>query len=418
MDFPKMNRIRQHFEAPTVQDIPQEITWQVEKLDLKKKIKAGETVAVACSSRGITNYSTIVKTTIQALKSAGLKPFIFPAMGSHGASTAEGQTKVLENYGISEDSMDVPIFSSLDVVQIRETHDAVPVYIDKAASEADYIVPINRVKPHTEFEHSIESGLMKMIAIGLGKQKGAAIYHQAIMVHGYPHVILSVARQVLDTGNILFGLGIVENGYGQTAKISVMASEDIEATEKKLLVEAKQLCARLPFEDVDVLIIDEMGKDISGTGFDTKVVGRILMPLVTAEPEKPQVKRIVVCDLTRNTEGNADGVGIADFVTRRLVDKIDMEALKINAVTGAEPEHARIPLALENDREALAVAIESVGLIPREELKLIRIKNTMRLGEVDISTAYKEALVHRNDLEIIMEEQMIEFDQEENLKPF
>jgi hypothetical protein len=418
MDFPKMIRIRQHFEAPTAQDIPQKIIRQVEKLDLKKKVETGETVAVACSSRGITNYSTIVKITIQALKSAGLKPFIFPAMGSHGASTAEGQTKVLENYGISEDTMDVPIFSSLNVVQIGETQDAVPVYIDKAATEADYIVPINRVKPHTEFEHSIESGLMKMMAIGMGKQKGASIYHQGIMVYGYPHVIETVGRRVLETGRILFGVGIVENGFGQTAKICVTGPEELEEKEKVLLKEAKKLSAGLPFEEVDVLIIDEMGKDISGTGFDTKVVGRIGMPLVAKEPEAPKVKRIVVCNLTKNTDGNADGIGLADFVTRRLVDKIDMEALKVNAIAGAEPEHARIPMSLANDREALAVAIESVGLIPREELKLIRIKNTMHLAQVDVSTAYKDELAYRNDLEIIMEEQMLEFDQEENLKPF
>ena len=418
MDFPKMIRLKQNFEVPTLEDISGEINTQIKNLDLKEKVKAGETVAVACSSRGIANYNTIVKSTVDCLKDAGLQPFLFPAMGSHGASTAEGQKKVLENYGIFEESMGVPIRSCLDVVQIGETEDAVPVYIDKFASEADYIVPINRIKSHTEFEHPTESGLTKMLAIGLGKQKGAAIYHQAIMVYGYPRVILSVARQVLGTANILCGVGIVENGYGQTAQIGVMGSGDIEETEKKLLAEAKRLAARLPFEEVDVLIIDEMGKDISGTGFDTKVVGRILMPLVSAEPEKPQIKRIVVCDLTRQTEGNADGVGIADFVTRCLVDKIDMQALKINAITGAEPEHARIPMALDNDRQAVEVAIQSVGMVARENLKIIRIKNTMRLAEVEISLAYKNELLKRDDLEIVRDEHLLEFDPDGNLPPF
>jgi len=418
MDFPKMIRLKQNFEVPTLEDISGEINTKIKNLDLKEKVKAGETVAVACSSRGIANYNTIVKSTVDCLKDAGLQPFLFPAMGSHGASTAEGQKKVLENYGIFEESMGVPIRSCLDVVQIGETEDAVPVYIDKFASEADYIVPINRIKSHTEFEHPTESGLTKMLAIGLGKQKGAAIYHQAIMVYGYPRVILSVARQVLGTANILCGVGIVENGYGQTAQIGVMGSGDIEETEKKLLAEAKRLAARLPFEEVDVLIIDEMGKDISGTGFDTKVVGRILMPLVSAEPEKPQIKRIVVCDLTRQTEGNADGVGIADFVTRCLVDKIDMQALKINAITGAEPEHARIPMALDNDRQAVEVAIQSVGMVARENLKIIRIKNTMRLAEVEISLAYKNELLKRDDLEIVRDEHLLEFDPDGNLPPF
>jgi hypothetical protein len=259
---------------------------------------------------------------------------------------------------------------------------------------------------------------MKMLAIGLGKQKGASIYHQAFMVYGYPRVILSVSRQIISTQKILFGVGIVENGYGQTAAIAVVGSDDLEEKEKELLVKSKRLAARLPFEQVDVLIIDEMGKDISGTGFDTKVVGRILMPLVADEPQSPQIKRIVVCDLTEKTEGNADGVGIADFVTKRLVDKIDMNALRTNAIAGAEPEHARIPMALKNDREAIDVAIQSVGLIRRDKLKIIRIKNTMALMEVDVSTSYQTELAQRDDLEIITDAGSLQFDGEGNLTPF
>jgi len=413
-----MIRIKQKFEASVLADISGEIKIQISKLGLKETVRAGETVAVACSSRGIANYSTIVKSTVDCLKANGLQPFLFPAMGSHGASTAEGQKRVLENYGITEESTGAPIQSSLEVVRIGETEDGVPIYIDKIASMADYILPINRVKAHTEFEHSIESGLMKMLAIGLGKQKGASLYHQAFMLYGYPRVILSVSRQVLSTKKILFGVGIVENGYGQTAAITVAGSDDLEEKEKELLVKSKRLAARLPFEQADVLIIDEMGKDISGTGFDTKVVGRILMPLVADEPQSPQIKRIVVCDLTEKTEGNADGVGIADFVTKRLVDKIDMNALRTNAIAGAEPEHARIPLALKNDREAIDVAIQSVGLIRRGKLKIIRIKNTMTLMEVDVSTSYQTELAQRDDLEIITDAGSLQFDGEGNLTPF
>jgi hypothetical protein len=418
MDFPKMIRLKQNFEAPTLEDISGEVNTQIKNWGLKEKVKAGKTVAVACSSRGIANYSTIVKSTVHCLKDAGLQPFLFPAMGSHGASTAEGQKKVLENYGITEESMGAPIHSSLEVVQIGETEESIPIYIDEIASMADYILPINRIKSHTEFEYNIESGLMKMIAIGLGKQKGASIYHQAVMTYGYPRVILSVSRQIISTKKILFGVGIVENGYGQTADIVVAGSEELEEKERELLTESKRLAARLPFDQADVLIIDEMGKDISGTGFDTKVVGRILMPLVADEPQSPRIKRIVVCDLTKKTEGNADGVGIADFVTKRLVDKIDMNALRTNAIAGAEPEHARIPLALRNDREAIDAAIQSVGLILRNKLKIIRIKNTMMLMEVDVSAAYKTELTRRDDLEIITGIGSLEFDGEGNLKPF
>jgi hypothetical protein len=375
-------------------------------------------VAIGCSSRGINNFASIVKATTESLLQMNLKPFIFPAMGSHGAASSAGQKKVLENYGISEDTMGVPIKSSLDVVQIGKTEDHIPVYIDKFANAADHIVLINRIKHHTEFDSDIESGLMKMMAIGFGKKIGATIYHKAIMVHGYPKIIKSVARIVLQSEKVLFGVGIVENSLNQTSKIGVLRPHELEEKEKELLLEAKRLATRLPFEDIDVLIIDEMGKDISGTGFDTKVVGRILMPLVVSEPDSPRVKRIVVCDLTKDTEGNADGVGIADFVTQRLVDKIDLNALYINAIAGAEPEHAKIPLTLKNDQEAIEVAIGSVGIIPQEELKIMRIKNTMRLSEVEVSEAYRNEILKREDLEIVEEAISMDFDKNGNLISF
>ena len=418
MDFPRMLRVRQKFEAPVIQDIPRELALQVNRLGLEKNVRRGQTAAVACSSRGIANYSAIVEATVRSLQERGLEPFIIPAMGSHGAATPEGQKRVLENYGISEEGTRVPIRSSLEVVEIGKTEDHIPVFLDKLAWEANYIVPINRIKSHTDFEYEIESGLMKLMAIGLGKQKGAAICHQAILTHGYPRIILTAARKILQSGRVLVGVGIVENGYAQTGQISVVGPGELEEREKDLLKEAKRLEARLPFEDVDILIIDEMGKDISGTGFDTKVVGRIHMPLVTKEPETPRVKRIVVCDLSPNTEGNADGVGMADFVTQRLVNKIDLDALYMNAITGVEPEHAKIPIALKHDREAIEVAMTSVGLTPPEKLRMIRVKNTKDLGEVEISQAYEGALSERNDLEIILEARPMVFDQEGYLKPF
>jgi len=314
--------------------------------------------------------------------------------------------------------MGVPIRSSLKVVQIGETEDRIPVFLDRFASEADHIVFINRIKTHTDFEFEIESGLMKLMAIGLGKQEGAAACHQAILTYGYPRVILTVARKVLQSGRVLFGVGPVENADFQTARIGVFGPGELEEGEKDLLKESKELAGRLPFEKVDLLIIDEMGKDICGTGFDTKVVGRIHQPLLVREPEIPKVKRILVRDLTKNTEGNADGVGMADFVTKRLVDKIDIHALYVNAITGLEPERAKIPLTLGNDREAIDVAIRSVGLIPSVKLRIIRIKNTLHLREVDISEGYKEELSKRSDLETIAEERPIVFDEEGNLEAF
>jgi len=399
-------------------DIEREIISGFRKLVRAKTVKAGASVAVGCSSRGIANYPAIVKATVGCLKDAGLIPFLFPAMGSHGAATAAGQKKVLENYGISENYIGAPIRSSLDTVQIGETEDGVPVLIDKMASEADYIVLINRITSHTEFEHEFESGLLKMMAIGMGKEKGATLYHKAFMVYGYPRVILCAARKVVQTGRILCGVGIVEDGYARTARLEVLSAEEIIHKEKMLLKEAKKLAPGLPFEDVDVLVVDEMGKDISGSGLDTKVVGRILMPLIAEEPEIPRVKRLVVCDLTQKTEGNADGIGIADFVTRRLVDKIDFRALYVNALAGGEPEHAKIPLTLANDREALQAAIDSVGLIQNDELKIIRIRNTRKLSVVDVSMAYQPEISKRSDLEIISGPQPFRFDTNNNLKSF
>ncbi len=339
-------------------------------------------------------------------------------MGSHGAATAEGQKRVLDHAGLSEMTLGIPIRFSLDTVKITETDDGIPVILDKLASKADFIVLVNRVKSHTDFEAEIESGLMKMMAIGLGKRSGAAAYHEAVFRWGYPRVILSVGREIIQSGRLLFGVAVVENGYEQTATVSVLPPDEIEDREKKLLQEAKSLMLRLPFDDVDILIVDEIGKDISGTGMDTKIVGRIYLPLLTEEPRSPRIKRIVVCDLTEKSEGNALGIGLADFVTKRLLDKVDWNATNVNAVIGGCPEHARLPLVLPSDREAVETASQSVGAAGPEQLKLIRIKNTKQLGEIDVSSAYRDEIMRRKDLEIAAEKSSLHFDEDGTLKPF
>jgi len=418
MQLPKMYRIRQAFDPQKIDDIPTEIGAEMAALQLESRITPGQSVAVACSSRGITNYGTIVKEVVTSLKAMGLKPFIFPAMGSHGSATAEGQQQVLAHLGITEESTGVPVRSSLDVVQIGETEQGIPVYLDRQASEADHIVLINRVKKHTEFVHKFESGLMKMMAIGIGKQQGAAMYHQAMLTYGYANVIHSIARQVMQRANILMGVGIAENGYGQTAKIGLWPCEKIEEQEIELLKLAKKLSPALPFDEADIIVIDEMGKEISGSGFDTKVVGRIGMPMVSDDPEFPKIKRILVCDLTEASEGNAVGVGVVDFITRRLYDKIDQAALDINTITGVCPEMGKIPLTLENDREALDIAIRCVGLVPLDKLKIMRIKNTSCLSEVEVSEGYEAEMMQRTDLEIIQDKRHMEFDDSGNFPLF
>jgi len=355
--FPRMIRIQQTFDASEVDDIATDICSKIKNLNFQQQITPGQTVAVACSSRGINDYETIVRTVVKSLRKMQLNPFIIPAMGSHGSGTAEGQQRVLEHLGITETAVGAPIRSSLAVDQIGISEQGVPIFLDHLAHQADHLVLINRIKKHTEFEHKFESGLLKLMAIGLGKQKGAAIYHQAMLTYGYPDIISSVANQVMAKTNILFGVGIVENAYGKTAKIGICTKDDIMQQDINLLTLAKELAPELPFEAADILIVDEMGKDISGTGFDFKVVGRIGMPLVSQDPEFPKIKRILVCDLTEASEGNATGVGIADFITQRLYDKIDKEALDMNSITGVSPEPGKIPLTLKDDRYAIEIAI-------------------------------------------------------------
>ena len=406
----KMVKIRQALTSCPLPDIETEICAEIEVLQLQGRVKPSQSVAIGCSSRGIANYGLIITTLVKSLREIGLKPFLFPAMGSHGAATAAGQKRVVEHQGLAEEKLEVPIKSSLDTVKIGNLGDDTPVLIDRFAYEADHIVIANRIKSHTEFTHVFESGLMKMLAIGMGKEEGATLYHKAFMIEGYPAIIEHVATTIFNTGKFLFGLGIVEDGLLQTAKIAAFGAEDLLEGEIELLKLAKKLEPKLPFEDIDVLIIDEMGKDISGSGFDAKVVGRINMPLVSPEPETPRVKRIVVLNLTDVSNGNADGVGSADFITRKLYEKIDMNALYVNALAGSEPEHARIPMVMESARAAIEAGINTIGNIEEDEIKVMRIRNTKELSVVEVSAAYSDELKLRSDIDVIGTPKPFSFD--------
>lgn len=414
MLFPKMIRIKQKFSDPVVTDIPGTVKRELTRIDLASRIKRGDSVALTSGSRGVANVATITKAAVEYLLDIGAKPFIIPAMGSHGGGTAEGQLDVLRHYGITEQTMGVPLRATMEVVQIGETPDHIPVFLDKYASEADHIGVINRIKPHTDFSGEIESGLFKMMTIGLGKYHGAIQYHKANIQYGYYRVITTVGREVLKHAPISFGLGILENGYDETAKIVAVLPEEMEAVEKELQAESKRLLARLPFDYVHLLIVDEMGKNISGAGMDTNVIGRV-MNLTEKPPEKPKILRIYVRDLTPETYGNATGVGLADFVSQRLVDKIDRKPTYINCLTGISPESARIPMTLESDREAIEAALSTIGLIKPEESKIIRIKSTLYLGEVEVSEAFLEEVQARSDLEILSKPQEMSFDDAGNL---
>jgi hypothetical protein len=417
MMYPNMYRIRQTFEGPAVADIPAAVQAELARVDVVSIIKPGQTVALTAGSRGITNIATIVKATADYLKTIGAKPFVIPAMGSHGGGTADGQLDVLRHYGVTEDSMGVPLRASMEVVQIGETPDGLPVWLDKYASEADHIGVINRVKPHTDFSGAIESGLFKMMTIGLGKYHGAQHYHRANVQYGYEHVIRTVGRTVLQHARIAFGLGIIENGYDQTAVIRAIGTPQFEATELELQALSKKLAARLPFDFIHLLIVEEIGKNISGTGMDTKVIGRI-MNIIEPPPTHPRILRIYARDLHDDSYGNAMGVGLADFVSRRLVNKIDPTATYINGLTGLSPESARIPITFDTDREAVEAALGTIGLVKPEEARIVRIQNTLLLEELDVSEALLPEVQQRDMLEILWGPKTLMFDRNGRLPIF
>ena len=417
MSLPKMFKVRQQFVTLEVDDIEKEIETRIRGMKLHSGVRAGQSVAIACSSRGIADYAIIVGATVKYLKQIGLEPFIIPAMGSHGGGTSAGQKKVLELAGITKQSMGVPVRSSMETVTIGHTNSRIPVFMDQQAAEADWIVPINRIKSHTMFNGEVESGLMKMIAVGLGKKDGPAIYHNFAFEFGLEHVIRTVCRTIMSTRSILFGVGVVENAYGRPAMIGVFGADQLEKKEAEYLRKAKELESRLPLQNIDVLIIDEMGKDISGAGIDCNVVGRIDMPLLTKDPDTPLIKRIVVCDLTTKSEGNAIGVGLSDFITQRLFDKIDRESMNVNALTASDPEHVKIPMVLVNDQQAISAAISTIGMVKPDQIRLMRIKNTKQLDKIVVSEACLNDLRVCPGIVIESEPFEIVFDAEGNLRP-
>mgnify|MGYP003964013379 CR=1 FL=1 len=407
--FPKMIRVKQQFNHQRVSNISHQITRQIKDLSPNMSIKPGQTVAVACSSRGLTDYPEIVKAIVDNLKKMKLMPFLVPAMGSHGAGTAAGQERVLLHLGLTKEAVGAKIRSSLDVVEIGKTKQGIPVMVDRFAFEADHIVLINRIKKHTDFMGEFESGLMKLMVIGLGKIAGAGIYHQAMMSFGSSNVIAAGGRHVKDNCNILFGVATIENGYGDVADVGGFPASEIEQKEKVFFKRSMEISPKLPVDEADIILIDEIGKEISGAGFDTRGVGRIRLP-GTPEPEKPSIKRIILSDITKISEGNACGFGLADIITRRLGDKVDQNSTDTNTIVSMALEMGKTPLIMPNDKEALALAMRCIGFVPTNQIKIIRIKNTLCLSEVDLSQAYTTTINDSSNLEIILQPRDMVFD--------
>jgi hypothetical protein len=410
MNFPLMYHVGQVVETLSVDNIAGALEEELNTLNLQALVKPGARIAITAGSRGVANIDVILKQLVSTLQDLGAKPFFIPTMGSHGGGTAEGQLKILRSLRITEENLGAPIHSSMEVVQIGRSRFGFPVFVDKFASEADGIIVLNRIKPHTEFEGPIESGLMKMMAIGMGKHRGCLEVHKQTVKFGYRDVIPEIGRIIKDKLPILFGIGIVENIYDKTALIKAILPEHFEAEESRLLAKAKILMARLPFENIDVLVIDQMGKNISGTGMDTNVIGRIMFT-GEAEPERPKITRIVVLDLTPESHGNAIGVGLADYTTERLLGKMDRKVTATNAITAMTPEKGRMPIALETDRAAVEAALVTIGAVEPENARLIHIKNTLEMSELHISQALFEQIGGRRDLDLIRELGPLSFDE-------
>ncbi len=406
MTLPKMYRVRQKLADQRVADIPAAVHAAMAKARLP--IKPGDTVAVGAGSRGIANIAVVVGAAVSYLKKMGAKPFVFPAMGSHGGATPEGQLEVLEHYGITEATMGCPLRATMEVVQVGEAL-GLPVWCDKIANGADWIGVVNRIKPHTDFKGEIESGLFKMMAIGLGKHQGAKQYHAAMVKHTYEKVITTVGREMLAKARIGFGLGIVENGYDETACIEAFNAADLEAGERRLLKDARKWMARLPFSDLDVLVVEEVGKNISGAGMDPNVIGRTLHTFENF-PRDPRILRIVALDLTEVTMGNATGIGNADFTTKLLAGKIDWRKTSINVLTSSAPNAAMLPLTFETDQVAVESALGCIGLTPPEQARLVHVKNTLMLGEMECSESLLSEIRQSPNLEIIGEAHPLAFD--------
>jgi hypothetical protein len=395
----RLAKVRQRFERPFLSDVSLALTRELNRVG--PVIHPGARIAVAVGSRGIADSAEIVKTTVGFLKKQGAVPFIIPAMGSHGGATAPGQAEVLRSYGITESYVEAPIHSSMDTVELTREGDPHRVFMDRHAYESDGVILINRVKPHTDYHGRYESGLVKMSVIGLGKHDQALEMH-SFGVYGLRELIPPTAERILGTGKVICGIAIVENAYDETMLVKVLNADEIMQEEPRLLEIAKGNMPRLPVEEIDTLIVDRLGKDVSGCGIDPNIIGRILIR-GEPEPESPRIKSIIVTDVTAGSHGNALGIGLADVTTRRLFDKIDFPAMYENIVTSSFLERGKIPIIAADDATAYAYARRSCGRLPPGGERVVRILDTLHLGEVYVSRAVLDEIGGRPDIEVLGE---------------
>lgn len=392
-------KIKQLFSDNAIADIHGETTRELQKF--RPFIQAGKRIALAVGSRGISNIGIIVKEAINFVRSCDAYPVIIPAMGSHGGATAEGQEEILKGYGITEKQSGAPVLSSMAVVELPVGDSPVPVYMDRNAFECDGIIMINRLKVHTDFHGEYESGLVKMSVIGLGKEKQASAVHR-YGVYGLVTLMPKIAKQIFDSGKILGGIALVENAFDNTMLIKALRTDEIFDQEPALLEISRINMPSLPVDDIDLLVIDRIGKDISGVGLDPNIIGRLRIT-GQKEPEKPRIKAIVLDDLTFNSHGNAIGIGLADVITRKLYNKINFPAMYTNIRTSNFLERAKVPFTAETAGEAFELALKSCGYIVPGEERIIRIKDTLHLNEMYVSRAVMNDLKDNETIKVINE---------------
>lgn len=393
----RLTKIRQHFPKNGLADVKGEVSKEL--LRLKPLIKPGASIAVAVGSRGIKNIVLIVKEVVDFIRANNANPFIVPAMGSHGNAIAENQAQILADYGISEETTGVPVRSSMEVIELPQGDSPAAVFMDKNAYNSDGVILINRIKPHTDYHGSYESGLVKMTVIGLGKEKQASAIH-SYGVYGLTELIPVVAKQLLSAGKIIGGLAIVENAFDDTMTVSALSADEFFEKEPSLLKAANENMPFIPADNIDLLIIDEMGKNLSGVGVDPNIIGRMKI-YGQPEPLRPAVKSIIIADITKESHGNAIGVGLADVIPRRLFNKIDFPSTYTNGITSSFYERIKIPVIAETDLEAFNIALRGCGYIKNGEEKVVRIKNTLHLEELYVSDAVLEIIKASDKIEIL-----------------
>lgn len=410
-DLPRWAPVRQSLDETDIGDIDQAIAAQFQRPGVGERILPGQRVALTAGSRGIDRIDQVLKACIAEVRARGAEPFIVPAMGSHGGATAEGQRELIAHYGVTEEAMGAPILSSMETVHLGYVEGDIPVWIDKNAYGADAVIPVGRVKPHTDFRGPIESGLMKMIAIGLGKQHGAEFFHFQGMQEFY-HLIPAVANYTLSRVNIPFGVAVIENGYGTLAQAEAVPAERIFEREQELLRIAKGRMGRLPGEVIDVLIIDRIGKDISGDGADPNVINRDVAGVlpISEVPVRPSVQRVIIRDLTDDTEGNASGIGMGDVVLRRAVERMDPVATYMNMITAKAPQGARIPLTVDNDRQALQIALACCIKTVPQTARIARILDTKHVESFWASEALLPEILDNDRVTQVGDLRSITFD--------